>query len=85
MHLSHYDIIVSILSKSKIGREMYIYDNADIILSEFMFSRWDSALKNQTEYNRLKNGGITKVGNFTRGPRTVRYHGNSSHFKMWEN
>ena len=62
MHLSHYDIIVSILSKSKIGKEMYIYDNADIILSEFMFSRWDSALKNQTEYNRLKNGGITKVG-----------------------
>ena len=72
MHLSHYDIIVSILSKSKIGREMYIYDNADIILSEFMFSRWDSALKNQTEYNRLKNGGITKVGNVTRVSRTVR-------------
>ena len=42
---------------------MYIYDNADIILSEFMFSRWDSALKNQTEYNRLKNGGITQVCN----------------------
>ena len=72
MHLSHYDIICSILSKSKIGKEMYIYDNADIILSEFMFSRWDSALKNQTEYNRLKNGGITKVGNTTRGSRTVR-------------
>ena len=61
MHLSHYDIICSILSRSKIGKEMYIYDNADIILSEFMFSRWDSALRNQTEYNRLKNGGITKV------------------------
>ena len=43
---------------------MYIYDNADIILSEFMFSRWDPALRNQTEYNRLKNGGITKVCTF---------------------
>ena len=64
MHLSHYDIICSILSESKVGKEMYIYDNADIILSEFMFSRWDSALKNQTEYNRLKNGGITQVCNW---------------------
>ena len=61
MHLSHYDIICSILSNSKVGKEMYIYDNADIILSEFMFSRWDAGLKNETEYNRLKNGGITKV------------------------
>ena len=43
---------------------MYIYDNADIILSEFMFSRWDATFKNQTEYNRLKNGGITQVCNW---------------------
>jgi len=70
MHLSHYDIVCSILSKSKIGKEMYIYDNADIILSEFMFSRWDATFKNQTEYNRLKNGGITQVMN-----KDLRKHG----------
>ena len=74
LHLSHYDIIRSILSNSHVEKEIYIHDDADLISTSWAIKEFNRCYTSQKENKRLIQAGIPKVSlrtftQFKRGSR----------------
>ena len=61
LHLSHYDIIRSILSNSHVEKEIYIHDDADLISTSWAIKEFNRCYTSQKENKRLIQAGIPKV------------------------
>jgi len=61
LHLSHYDIIRSILSNSHVEKEIYIHDDADLISTSWAIKEFNRCYSSQKENKRLIQAGIPKV------------------------
>ena len=74
LHLSHYDIIRSILSNSHVEKEIYIHDDADLISTSWAIKEFNRCYTSQKENKRLIQAGIPKVSlrTFTQFKRASR-------------
>ena len=61
LHLSHYDIIRSILSNSHVEKDIYIHDDADLISTSWAIKEFNRCYTSQKENKRLIQAGIPKV------------------------
>ena len=73
LHLSHYDIIRSILSNSHVEKEIYIHDDADLISTSWAIKEFNRCYTSQKENKRLIQAGIPKVSLCTFTRHTLCY------------
>ena len=75
LHLSHYDIIRSILSNSHVEKEIYIHDDADLISTSWAIKEFNRCYTSQKENKRLIQAGIPKVRGIPKVPVAQLYRG----------
>ena len=73
LHLSHYDIIRSILSNSHVEKEIYIHDDADLISTSWAIKEFNRCYTSQKENKRLIQAGIPKVSLLRGSPKHTQF------------